>query len=421
MKFKMSRNITNHRRSKFKSLGLYLGSAVVAASTALHAQPATGSVEKLEKENQDLRKRLDALESAAQKAGTMPSGGMQSLKALSDSTISGFVSASYFYDSSTPKDGVSNGYLWSRDHNSFTLNKVKITLEKPVETSGDKWDAGYRASLIFGQDAQFVNTGGELQGLETLREAFVNVNVPMGTGLNVKAGQLISLLNFESGDGGVANPNFSQGNQWFFTGNGPSTGVQLGYNLTEKVDFKVRVQNGLFTGVKDGNGFKTLMGSLGLKPDDKTSISLIGFGGREGADNSLWLKGGSLIASRQLVEKCNLNIATELDYFSADQVKGSKDWWSIGGWIWTDFTPKAGLAFRGDYINDGDGAGTSGLLGFPVNTGMDLYSLTLTLNLRPTPALKIQPEIRYEHTTLKGGFDGDQSRVIAGIGASYAF
>jgi hypothetical protein len=67
-------------------------------------------------------------------------------------------------------------------------------------------------------------------------------------------------LNFESGDGGAANPNFSQGNQWFFTGNGPSAGVQLGYALNEKVDFKARIQNGLYTGAVDNNGFKNVYG-----------------------------------------------------------------------------------------------------------------------------------------------------------------
>jgi hypothetical protein len=74
-----------------------------------------------------------------------------------------------------------------RNHNSFNLYKVKLTLASaPVERSGDKWDAGFRASLIFGEDAPIVNTGGERQGLEDLREAFVELNVPIGTGLNVE-------------------------------------------------------------------------------------------------------------------------------------------------------------------------------------------------------------------------------------------
>lgn len=413
--------LKSNKRNSRSALGVCLGSALATSIGSFSGQAADAGVEQLAKENQELRKRLDALEAVAQKEGILATGSTSPLKAFSETTLSGFVSASYFYDTSEPNDGVSNGYLWSRDHNSFTLNKVKVTLERPIESTGETWDAGYRVSLIWGQDSPFVNTGGEMQGLENIREAYANLNVPIGTGLNIKAGQLISLLNFESGDGGAANPNFSQGNQWFFTGNGPSTGVQLGYAPNDKVDLKVRVQNGMFTGVKDNNGYKTFMGSIGIKPDENTSLSFIGFGGREGEASDLWLKGGSLIASRKLTEKCNLNAATELDYFNLDQPGTTAEWWSIGGWVWADFTPKLGLALRGDYISDGDGAGTGGLLGFPVHTGMDIYSATVTLNIRPAANLKIQPEVRYEHTSLDGGFDGEETRVIAGVGVSYLY
>jgi hypothetical protein len=419
-------------RQKFYLRGgakVCLGGALLAAHPQLFAQaaPESGNVtrmENLEKENKELKRRLDSLEALAKKEGLAPSGDAPTkpITALSQIQISGFVQGSYFYDTSEPNDNSPNGYLWNRQHNSFSINKVKLTVASPgVERSGDTWDAGYRASLIFGEDAPIVNTGGERQGLEDLREAYVELNVPIGEGLNVKAGQLISLLNFESGDGGVVNPNFSQGYQWFFTGNGPSAGVQLGYAFNDLIDVKARVQNGLYAGAVDNNGFKTFMGSVGIKPDDKTSVSLIGFGGREGADNSDWLKGGQIIASRQLMDDFKLNGATELSYFSLDVDDDTADWYSVGGWLWADFTPKLGLALRGEWIGDPDGAGTGGLLGFPAEGAGDLYSATLTLNLRPVPGVKIQPEIRYDHASHDGAFDGEEDRFIVGAGISYAF
>jgi hypothetical protein len=163
------------------------------------------------------------------------------------------------------------------------------------------------------------------------------------------------------------------------------------------------------------------MGSVGIKPDTKTAISLIGFGGREGAASDLWLKGGSLIASRQLAEAFNLNFATELDYFNLDVPGGTADWWSVGGWFWADLTTQLGVALRADYMKDSDGAGTSGLLGFPVNPGMDLLSATFTLNYHPVPNIKIQPEVRYDHTSLADGFDGRKNRFVLGAGISYLF
>src|SRR6185436_9897804 len=199
--------------SRFKNLTrtLCLGCALAGSVSLGFGQDAT-KLDKLEKENADLRKRLDMLEAVAQKEGILPSGEAPkpvAVKALSDITISGFVTASYFYDTSTPHDRESNGYLWNTSHNSFSINKVKLTLASaPVTRSGDEWDAAFRTSFIFGEDSSLVNTGGETQGLEALREAYVELNAPLGTGLNIKVGQLISLLNYESGDGGAVNANF---------------------------------------------------------------------------------------------------------------------------------------------------------------------------------------------------------------------
>lgn len=386
-------------------------------------------LDKLEQENQDLKNRLQALENMAQQAGIVPSGtpAPKFVSSMSEISISGFVQASYFYNTRDPQDGASDGYLWNTTHNSFSINKVKLTLaSRPVERSGESWDAGFRVSMMWGEDAPVLNTGGERQGLEDLREAYVELNAPIGTGLNIKAGQLISLLNFESGDGGAANPNFSQGYQWFFTGNGPGAGVQLGYHLTDWLDLKVRVQNGMYAGAVDNNQSKTLLGSIGIKPDDQTWISLIGFGGDE--SDTLTVAGGSLLAGRKFGDKWNTGL--EFDYFNFDPSMGSSsDLWSIGAWVWYDFTDKVGLALRGEYLDDPDGGGLKGieLPGRPgssiLSTDADgsLSSVTLTLNYKPLPNIRIQPELRYDYTSYTGGLDGHKDRFILGAGVSYLF
>src|SRR5260370_3979175 len=297
-------------RKKLKTAGTCL--AIVAGGiVGLHAQ----SMEQLEKENEEMHKRLEAVEDMMKKEGLLPSGkaAPKFVSALSDITLSGFVTASYFHDTSDPPGGVSPGYLWNRHNNSFSLNKVKLTLaSKPVESNGDHFEAGFRTSLIFGQDAPIVNSGSGITGFDVLREAYVDLNIPIGTGLNVKAGELISLLNYESGDGGAVNDNFSQGFQWFFTGNGPAAGVQVGYNVCEQVDLKFRVQNGLYAGPVDNNSSKTLVGAIGIHPTKSLWFSLIGWGGREDSFiQSVW--GGSLLAGWQATEQ--LHFATELDYF----------------------------------------------------------------------------------------------------------
>ena len=106
----------------------------------------TGRVEKLEQENRDLRRRLEALEAAAQKEGVLPGNDAAKtlpVKALSNTTISGFVTASYFFNSTEPADRMGDGYLWNTRHNSFSLNKFKLTLASPpAERTGEPRPVG---------------------------------------------------------------------------------------------------------------------------------------------------------------------------------------------------------------------------------------------------------------------------------------
>ena len=398
-------------------VGACLGGALLAGMPManVHAQDA-GRLEKLEKENADLKKRLDAIEE--NKGGTADKSYL--VKAMSGVNISGFVQASYFYNTAHPKDGMSDAYLWNTKDNSFSLNKFKLTLaSKPVAT--DKWDAGFKASLMFGEDAPGLNTPGNNSSFNDLREAYVELNAPIGTGLNIKAGELISLLNYESGDGGAANVNFSQGNQWWFTGNGPSAGVQASYNFTEMVGLTVRVDNGLFQGPVDNNEGKAFSTSLNLKPTSKLWVNVYGFWDDQPSD--VVTKGFGTIGGFQVTEK--LGTGFEFDYFNFDAAGDRSDLWSIGGWTWYDFTPTVGVAFRADYIDNPDG-----VLGPAVRPGAgitttdtdgNLASLTLTLNWKPVSNIKVQPEIRYDTTSYKNGLDGQGGRFIIGAGVSYMF
>ncbi len=406
-------------------------SVIAGATLAGRAQSASTAdqISELQKQNQALQQRLDGLEDLVKKEGLMPSGAPPSklVSSLSQITISGFAQASYFYDVHHPSTGYDPGYLWNTRVNSFSLNKVKITLASPpAERSGEEWSAGFRVSLMAGEDAPELNSGNSITGFDWLREAYVDLNVPIGKGLNVKAGELISLLNFESGDGGAVNPNFSQGYQWWYTGNGPAAGVQLDYAFTDWLDVKARVDNGLYAGPVAVSTEKAVMGSVGLKPDSKSWVNFVGFGGAGAA--SLEVDGGSVLGGRQFTDK--LGTAFEFDFFHfVPEAASNGNLWSIGGWAWYDFTPKVGLAARADFLDDMDGMGIKGVeLGGISGTAItspdpngNLSSFTLTLNLRPTPNLKIQPEIRYNLTSYKGGFGGRKDQLIIGAGASYLF
>jgi hypothetical protein len=137
-----------------------LGLALAATGTCLGPLSVVADdprLDKLEKENLELRQRLakpsrtSPRRRASSPAATPPP---KFVSALSEITLSGFVQASYFYNTQDPADKASDGYLWNTIHDSFSINKVKLTLaSKPSERSGELWDAGFRASMIWGDDA----------------------------------------------------------------------------------------------------------------------------------------------------------------------------------------------------------------------------------------------------------------------------
>jgi hypothetical protein len=440
-------------RTRIKANNSFITAGVIltmllASRLAAHAQDS--AMDKLEQENQQLKQRLDAMEDLLKKEGIQPAGNTTTMpvKAMSGITISGFVTSSYFYDVASTKDSHPVGYLWNTALNQFTLNKVKLTLASPA-VDKDKWDAAYRVSLMYGQDAKVVNSTSGTVGYQAIREAYVDLNAPIGTGLDFKVGELISLLNYESGDGGAANDNFSQGYQWWYTGNGPAGAVQIAYDFNDMFGIKVRLQNGLYTGETD-SGSKTFVGGFYAKPDKKTSLAFLGFAGRQDFTPAWYLSGGSFIGTRQLTEKYNLNFATEIDYFhfggfdsALDGVPGGGanhgDFWSFGGWLTADLAPTVEIALRADLIDDPTGFGTfwnspspssvefPGAPGFPsgvytTGKGQDLSSITLTLDYKPVASIKLQPEIRWNHSSYMSAFaPGKRDQVIIGMGASYLF
>ncbi len=124
---------------------------------------------------------------------------------------------------------------------------------------------------------------------------------------------------------------------------------------------------------------------------------------------------GVLPSSTRRNERVTTSTATERSGSG-----GSAQWYAGGVWMIYDFSEKLPAALRADDLSDRDGNRTSGFL-FPENTGQDLWSLTLTLNIKPVEGLRLAPEIRYDHSSLHDAFDNHDDQVTAAIGAVYSF
>ena len=335
---------------------------------------------------------------------------------LNETELSGFLSTSYLYNFSESEDAV--GRAFDVKHNEFAINKFKLAFDNTVEASDTAWDAGYRADVILGQDATIIKSAGlDLGDDADLEQAFVRINVPVGNGIEVSAGTMVTLLGVEVIEETV-NPNWSEGLQFLFVENFTTTGVQLAYKFTDSVDAQFRVFNG-WDVTEDNNNALSYMGRVGAALSDSTSLALLGYFGPEQAENnSDYRSGGEIILNQKFCEKFNTYL--QLDYGHEDGIDA--DWYGAGLWAIYTATDTWGIAARADLVDDDDGARTSGLLGFPELTegGQTLYSFTLTLNLTPVEKLQIRPEVRFDFSDEDTYFD-DDNQITGGVNIAKLF
>ncbi len=343
--------------------------------------------------------------------------------ALAGVKLTGFVQASYAYSARSLDDTAIVGRLYDRFQNRFTLNALGVVLDKPYDPA--KFSAGFHTELLLGQDARVIKSNGlDLGPQADLPHLYVTLNVPTasGNGLQLKVGRIPTLLGLEVIET-YANPNWSEGNQFIYVENATALGVSIETKFNDHVDLQLRVNNG-WDQVSDNNSRKSLMGRVGIYPDAATSLGIVGFWGPEeaginganryGVDGLLWRKLGKAalwVQGDYGKEQANATLP--------DPTQDAQ-WWALGGWVTYDFTSSFGLALRGDYMNDEDGARTSGVLGFPANTGQKFGSGTATLNVRAWPNAVVRPELRYDRSSL-AAFAGKKDQLTFAVAVAYLY
>jgi len=338
--------------------------------------------------------------------------------------LTGFAQGSYSYSGRSVGDTAIVGRLYDRLQNRFTLNALAVVLDKPYDPA--KFSAGFHTELLVGQDATVIQSGGFF-GPSTpadLPHLYVTLNVPTasGNGLQFKVGRIPTLLGLEVIET-IANPNWSEGSQFIYVENFTGTEVQQLRFAAVVVRHLVRVING-WDQVSDNNGRKSLMARVGLYPNALSSLGLTGYWGPEEAGNNnanrygfealLWRKLGNAAVWLQG------DYGTEQANAALPDPTQDAKWWALGAWVTYDFSGTVGLALRGDYINDENGARSNGTLGFPVNTGQKFGSGTATLNIKAWPSAVVRPELRYDRSTL-AAFRGKKDQVSVALAVAYLY
>jgi len=391
---------------------LNVGAAVTVAACPLSAvTDVTGASESagsLEQSNTALENVTGRTTSANSLSGL-----------LGKTSLSGFVSVSFFHNFNGV-DPVANAFVTKNDE--FTIHKLKLALEKPVQQHEDKWDVGFRADVIAGQDAKVIHAAGlgEPDDPIDLEQAYLSINVPVGTGLKVALGKMVTLMGVEAIEEPL-NPNWTVGNQFLYVENFTQLGGLLAYSWSDSVQTMFAVFNG-WDKVSDNNEGLSVMGKVNLGLSTSTSVSLHGYVGPEQDDNTSNLrKGAQLILTQKVGSK--LTFCAQGDYGHEAQaalVGGDAEWFAGGLWVVYSFTDKFSVALRADHLVDVGSSRT----GFDPSGDVSLSSLTFTFNISPIADLQIRPELRFDYCSESVFEHKDTTKdtqIMLGMGVTYVF
>src|SRR5947209_17070344 len=154
--------------------------------------------------------------------------------------LTGFAEGSYVYSGRSVGDTTIVGRLYDRLQNRFMLNALAVVLDKPYDPA--KFSAGFHSELLLGQDATLIRSNGfDLGAQADIPHLYVTLNVPTasGNGLQFKVGRMVTLMGVEVIET-IANPNWSEANQFIYVENFTGLGVSVEPKFNQYVNAQFR-------------------------------------------------------------------------------------------------------------------------------------------------------------------------------------
>ncbi len=287
------------------------------------------------------------------------------LTALSSTTLSGYVDTTAVWKFGTGDANMPGRVYDGPDvQDGFNLNVVSLTLDRPPDTSA--WSAGYHVQMLMGPGATKRGTGliGTPATDFAFNEAYINLHVPVGNGLEFHVGQFGTFNGFEAYDT-YKDPNWSR-SYGFYNETSAHTGVAAFYKVADWLSLQTGVGNvGPFNSQVDAKSHvesaKAYLAMATLTAPDS-------WGFMKGATLSAGYTGGPNASNNEHVDQ-----------------------WYVGG---TMPLPVTGLSLGVAYDYTGD---IGGYLGLP--SGGYANATALYIMYQATEKLKINTRLDYTSAT----------------------
>jgi hypothetical protein len=353
--------------------------------------------------------------------------------------LTGFVDTYYSYRYSRPDKvelGSEKQFLELRAfdtrHNSFAVSNVELSVFKP---STDASPIGFGFVTHFGDiadEAVFDTGAGEaLDNKFALQQGFVTYKAPIGKGLDFKVGRFATWVGAELIES-VDNPNYSRGllfnNAIPFT----HTGIAISYPLLDTLTTSGYLVNGWDGFDQDNNSAKSFGYQFDWALGERTQVVINGIHGAERPDSTsdyrhLW----DFIIAFQPLERTGLILNGLFGTEAGRSAGEGGKWWGFSGIVTQDITDAFGLALRGEYFDDKDGAMTEVARGADIEDaegfvvgayekGLRVWGVTLTANIKIRENLLVRPEIRYDEAN-QAVYRGHRNDLSTAMSFAYLF
>ena len=366
--------------------------------------------------------------------------------------VGAWLNSGVTYNANNPSNNFNGPVTFGDRQAELQINQVNVFIQRAVATEGKAWDFGGRFDFMFGSDSIFtqaygvpafdVNTGQPLnRGAWDLNllgshdnrfydialpQAYVEAYVPIGNGLNVKAGHFYTPIGYET----VPAPdNFFYTHAYTMQYGEPftHTGVMGNYAIDGNWSVMGGVVTGSATGGWDGNfdkqlgNWSGLMGATWTSTDKNTSFNASGtYGGTSEHSSNAWAL-YSLVLKHNITDK--FHMVLQHDHGYADQVvtstsaineghAGDAEWYGINTHWTYDVLDNLAAGVRLEWFQDQNGfrvcapgrvsaatanTNSSYAANFLAScTSGSYYEVTAGVNWKPVKWLNIRPNVRYD-------------------------
>jgi hypothetical protein len=353
-----------------------------------------------------------------------------------------------------------------------------------VVTEGNAFDLGGRFDFMFGTDAIYtqafgvpsfdVNSGEprdrghwdlnlccsstRTYGI-ALPQAYMEAYLPIGNGINIKAGHFYSPTGYET----VPSPdNFFYTHAYTFNNGEPftHTGLMGNYAVNSNWSVMAGAITGSATGGWDG-GFDKQLGNWGalggitwVSNDKRSSINVTGTYSETSTRSARPWGMYNVVLQHRVTPKTHLVLHHVHGYAGGVLLNGAPknaEWYGLNTHLYYDLLNDLSIGIRGEWFRDRDGfrvfspfrvlaatdnTGHSFAGNFiPISAPSDYYAVTVGMNWKPAKRLKldwkpmqklnIRPNIRYDradgiHQSYRP-FDSRKDQVLFSLDATIPF